>query len=156
MNRLKQYPAAALPLAAFLLLSPLNAEENETPPPAAKKGSDGKPLRDPTQLSPRMREMLAPKKEAQQAEVHRAAPPKLPQIVLRGLVAGSDGDGSAAIEIKNAQASAEGKGAVFLVRAGMIVQAVVDNQTLTLSVKSIGKDMITIEVVELQQTLTIR
>lgn len=147
MNRLMHHPSAVLPLVALLLLMPLRAEENETPP-AAKKGPDGKPLRDPTQLSPRMREMLAPKKEAPQAEVHRAPPPKLPQVILRGLVAGSDGDGSAAIEIKG--------GSVYLVRAGSTIQAPVDNQTLTLNIKSIGKDMLTIEVVELQQTLTIR
>jgi len=143
-----QYTAAALPLAASLLLSPLRAEENETAPVAPKKGADGKPLRDPTQLSPRMREMLAPKKESAQAEAQKAPPPKLPQVILRGLVAGADGDGSAAIEIKG--------GSVYLVRSGSTIQAPVDNQTLTLNVKSIGKDMITIEVVELQQTLTIR
>lgn len=152
------HTGAALPLAALLLVSPLSAEENENPPPQPpKKGSDGKPLRDPTQLSPRMREMLTPKNNAQHAEAYKAPPPKLPQIVLRGLVAGADGDGSAAIEIKNGPVGGDGRGgAVYLVRSGSTVQAPVDNQTLTLNVKSIGKDMITIEVVELQQTLTIR
>lgn len=136
-------------LAALLAAMPLRAEDETTPTPTPPaKGSDGKPLRDPTQLSPRMREMLAPKKESTHAEVQKAPPPKLPQIILRGLVAATDGDGSAAIEIKG--------GSVYLVRAGSTVQAPVDNQTLTLVIKSIGKDAITIEIVELQQTLTIR
>jgi len=134
-------------LAALLVLMPSRAEDETTPTPPAK-GSDGKPLRDPTQLSPRMREMLAPKKESAHVETQKAPPPKLPQITLRGLVAATDGDGSAAIEIKG--------GSVYLVRAGSTVQAPVDNQTLTLVIKSIGKDAITIEIVELQQTLTIR
>jgi hypothetical protein len=137
-----------LSLAVLLAVMPLRAEDETPPPPQPVKGSDGKPLRDPTQLSPRMREMLAPKKESSHVEVQKAPPPKLPQIILRGLVAAAEGDGSAAIEIKG--------GSVYLVRAGSTVQAPVDNQTLTLQIKSIGKDAITIEIVELQQTLTIR
>jgi len=148
LNRLFRWSFAVLPVA-LLTWMPLNAEDENPPPPAQPaKGTDGKPLRDPTQLSPRMREMLAPKKEGTHIEVAKAPPPKLPQIILRGLVAGADGDGSAAIEVKG--------GSVYLVRAGSTVQAAVENQTLTLQVKSIGKDAITIEVVELQQTLTIR
>lgn len=148
MNRRVFQWSQAVPLAALLVFAPLRAEDSETPLPP-KKGADGKPLRDPTQLSPRMREMLAPKKEEARVEVQKAAPPKLPQIILRGLVAASvDGDGSAAIEVKG--------GSVYLVRTGSTVQAQVENQTLTLQIKSIGKDAITIEIPELHQTLTIR
>lgn len=124
----------------------------ETPKPAplspVKGGASGANSKDPTQLSPRMREMLAPKVEPRAQEVAKAPPPKLPEILLRGLVVGKESQGSAALEVKG--------GSTVLVRAGSSFTAVSAGQSLMVRVRNISADSIELEIPELQQTLTIR
>jgi hypothetical protein len=115
--------------------------------PAPANNSTPTGPKDPTQLSPRMREMLAPK-AIQAQEVAKAPPPKAPDIYLRGLVVGKDSQGSAALEVKG--------GDTVLVRPGSTFHANSGTGSLQVVVRTITAEAITLEFPELQQTLTIR
>ena len=146
---------AALAFSAAQVAAGEVTEDLPKPPPKTPVGNTPAPVngntangpKDPTQLSPRMREMLAPK-TIQAQEVAKAPPPKLPDIYLRGLVVGKDSQGSAALEVKG--------GDTVLVRPGSTFPAHSGNSSLQVIVRTITADSIVLEIPELQQTLTIR
>lgn len=152
MKSLIQAVCCLVALSIFATRSHAGEINQDAPPPLApapnKNGTPASGVKDPTQLSPRMREMLAPKPEQRAPEAVKAPTPKLPEIVLRGLVTGKDSQGSAALGLKG--------GSTVLVRAGSSFSALSDNQTLLVVVRSISSEAIVLEIPELQQTLTIR
>jgi len=120
----------------------VESTKDDTPTPTEVK----KPAKDPTALSPRMKQALTEKR----AEVVKEPDlPKLPEIKLKGLVKAGETGASAMIEIAGA--------GIQLARPDSEISVkLADGTSLTLKIKKINADSVEIEVPALKQALTLR
>ncbi|HYF52608.1 MAG TPA: hypothetical protein VEJ63_24590 [Planctomycetota bacterium] len=127
----------------------VSSAEAEKQPAADEKPKNGeaKPAKDPTALSPRMKQALTTEKRGE--VVKEVELPKVPEISLKGLVKAGESGATAIIEIKDAGSQ--------LVRAGSDISITAsDGSTLALKVKKVTQDSVEIEVPALKQTLIVR
>lgn len=119
----------------------------EKPEPPVRPKPDAEPVQDPTQPSKRMRRMLAPEPAAA-PEAARPTLPKLPAMVLKGLVVAANGQGIAILEI-------HGFGQL-LVKPNSQLVVPSDGRSLTIQIGRISGEGVEMRVPELEQTLVIR
>lgn len=119
----------------------------EKPEPPVRPKPDAEPVQDPTQPSKRMRRILAPEAAAA-PEAARPAPPKLPAMVLKGLVVAANGQGIAMLEI-------HGLGSL-LVKPNSQLVVPTDGRSLTIQIGRISGEGVEMRIPELDQALVIR
>ena len=158
LNKIKMYPITAVfcvlaLLFAVAMAAPVSAEEgggkesSEKPKPDENNNVDE--FRDPTQASPKLNHALHgnPRQVVQAAQ----SLPKIPEIVLKGLVENADKQLAAAIEVNGKNSFLIHEGSHFTVNSK-------DGKslTLTVTVKQLSADGIVIEIPELKETITLR
>lgn len=150
MNRIARGVARLLAASVALCCFSLSAQDTEAEKPPKKKDPppEGKePVKDPTKPSDRLKEILYPPERASATAAQPVV--KVPEIKLKAYVEAAGKPGSAILEVG-------GKG-LITVRENSLIQITGESGgTLTLTVKSVSSEGISIEVPGLKELLLIK